>query len=82
MRGAGEDDDDDGDDQDEDGEAVVGRGAVVLWDAVAPSSLVCVSFAAWAAERRTLQKSSRKSVHLRSGAPIVGIAWLHSLTKP
>lgn len=73
-----------GDKEEERGDAAVAVCCVVvLWTALAPSSLRCVSFAAWAAaDERMLQKSSRKSVHLRSGAPIVGIAWSHSLSKP
>lgn len=27
-------------------------------------------------------QSSRKGLHLRNSAPIVGIAWVHSLSKP
>jgi hypothetical protein len=50
--------------------------------AVALDSTVAVSFAPWASADVGMLQSSRKSVHLRSGAPIVGIAWLHCLSKP
>ena len=57
-------------------------GAVVLEDAVARESTAAVSFVGWLhAGFDTLQRS-RKSVHLRSDAPIAGIAWLHCLDEP
>jgi hypothetical protein len=57
-------------------------GAVVLEDAVARGSTAAVSFVGWLhAGFDTLQRS-RKSVHLRSDAPIAGIAWLHCLDEP
>lgn len=50
--------------------------------AVAFDSTVAVPFAASASAGVDMLHSSRKRVHLRSGAPIVGIAWLHGLSKP
>lgn len=68
---------------DEDEKAIGLWSVVVLSGAVAPGSTVSVSFVAWAAaDVVMLQERSKKSVHLRSGAPIVGIARLHSSTKP
>ena len=55
---------------------------VVLEDAVARGSTAAFSFVGWLhAGFDTLQRS-KKSVHLRSDAPIAGIAWLHCLDEP
>lgn len=64
------------DDVEGEGEAATGSCfAVILSGAVASDSMVCVSFAAWsAADVGMLHERSKKSVHLRSGTPIVGIA--------
>lgn len=54
---------------------------VPLEAAVAPALAVTSSFVACvSAVERVLQRS-RNAVHLRSGAPIVGIAWSHSLAR-
>ena len=42
---------------------------------------VTLLFVAWASAVVGVLQRSRNAVHLRSGAPIVGIAWVHSLTK-
>jgi hypothetical protein len=47
---------------------------VVLEAAVARVSLVAVSFVAWVYAGVGLLQRSRKSIHLRRGAPIAGIA--------
>jgi hypothetical protein len=54
---------------------------VALVDAVARVSTTAVSFVGWVhAGVGTLQRS-RQSVHLRSEAPIAGIAWSHCLVE-
>lgn len=54
---------------------------VTLKDAVAPVCEVTLSFVNSASAVVWMLQSSSNAVHLRSGAPIVGIAWSHSLTK-
>jgi hypothetical protein len=65
----------------EDAAAADGCNVVVLVDAVARESTTAVSFVGWVhAGVGTLQRS-RQSVHLRSEAPIAGIAWSHCLVE-
>jgi hypothetical protein len=66
------------------GGAVEARCVVALGDAVAPwsTTVVAVSFAACANADVGRVHRSRKAVHLRSGAPIVGIAWAHCSIEP
>jgi hypothetical protein len=54
-----------------------GCGVVVLEDAVAWDSATAVSFVGWVYAGVGTLHRSRKSVHLRSDAPIAGIAWVH-----
>ena len=55
---------------------------VTLEGAVASVLAVKLLFVAWACAFVGVLHRSRNAVHLRSGAPIVGIALGHSLTKP
>jgi hypothetical protein len=52
-------------------------GVVVLEDAVAWDSATTVSFVGWEYAGAGTLHRSRNSVHLRSDAPIAGIAWVH-----
>jgi hypothetical protein len=54
-----------------------GCGVVVLEDVVAWDSATVVSFVGWVYAGVGTLHRSRKSVHLRSDAPIAGIAWVH-----
>lgn len=67
-----------GDDREE---AVEAPCCVTLEAAVAPVLDVTLSFVAWASAVVGGLQRSRNTVHLQSGAPIVGIAWSHSLTR-
>lgn len=54
---------------------------VTLKGAVAPVLAVTLLFVDWASAVVSVLQRSRNAVHLRSGAPIVGIAWAHSLAR-
>lgn len=58
------------------------EGVVILEAAVAAEMAFEVSFAAWPVTYVAELQTSRRSVHVRRGAPIVGIAWSHCLLKP
>jgi hypothetical protein len=58
------------------------RGVVILGDAVARVWTTSVSFVGWVHAGVGMLQRSRQSVHLRSDAPIAGIAWVHFLVVP
>ena len=62
-------------------DAVEAPCCVTLEAAVAPEVDVTLLFAAWASAVVGALQRSRNAVHLRSGVPIVGIAWSHSLAR-